>query len=130
MHGAFLRLARRSAPTRRCVLSDLHRSDPLLAAPTASANSRPCNQPAKEIDMNAPQDTSSPDIQGEGNYDATRRYDKSVVDFVQSGKVEEAARKAAPKDKAEADDMLRAEEEGKSHAKGMDSELMAPQTKP
>ena len=27
----------------------------------------------------------APDIQGEGNYDATRRYDKDVSDFAKSG---------------------------------------------
>ena len=64
-----------------------------------------------------------PDIQGEGNYDATRRYDKATTDFVQSGKVEQAAQNAKPKSQAEADEMRRAEQEGKSHAKGEDPAL-------
>ena len=73
--------------------------------------------------MSKPQDPKSPDIQGEGNYDATRRYDKAATDFVQSGKVEQAARDARPKNEAEAEAMRKAEEEGKSHAKGEDPAL-------
>jgi hypothetical protein len=73
--------------------------------------------------MTKPQDPKSPDIQGEGNYDATRRYDKAATDFVQSGKVEQAARDARPKNEAEAEAMRKAEEEGKSHAKGEDPAL-------
>jgi hypothetical protein len=73
--------------------------------------------------MSKPQDPKSPDIQGEGNYDATRRYDKATTDFVQSGKVDQAARDARPKNEAEAEAMKKAEQEGKSHAKGEDPAL-------
>jgi hypothetical protein len=73
--------------------------------------------------MSKPQDPKSPDIQGEGNYDATRRYDKAATDFVKSGKVDQAARDARPKSEAEAEAMKKAEEEGKSHAKGEDPAL-------
>ena len=73
--------------------------------------------------MSKPQDPKSPDIQGEGNYDATRRYDKATTDFVQSGKVDQAARDARPKNEAEAEAMKKAEQEGKSHAKGEDQAL-------
>jgi hypothetical protein len=73
--------------------------------------------------MSKPQDPKSPDIQGEGNYEATRRYDKATTDFVQSGKVDQAARDARPKSEAEAEAMKKAEEEGKSHAKGEDPAL-------
>ncbi len=59
-------------------------------------------------------------VQGEGDYDAGRRYDKASRDFAESGKVEPAARDAAPDDAREAEDMERAEEEGKSRAKGED----------
>ncbi|GAA4357863.1 hypothetical protein GCM10023165_52250 [Variovorax defluvii] len=72
--------------------------------------------------MNKPAD-QSPDIQGEGNYEATRRYDKATTDFVQSGKVDQAARDARPQSEAEADEMRRAEQEGKAHAKGEDAAL-------
>ena len=63
------------------------------------------------------------EVQGEGNYDATRRYDKSTRDFVESGKVEDAARSARPKNAEEAEAMERAEREGQSHSKGEDPEL-------
>ena len=75
--------------------------------------------------MNDPKDKTAknPDLQGEGNYEATRRYDKATTDFVQSGKVDQAARDARPKDAAEAESLRKAEEEGKSHAKGEDPAL-------
>lgn len=63
---------------------------------------------------------AEPKIQGEGDYDAARRYDKSVRDFAQSGKVGPAAEKSAPEDEREAEELRRAEEIGKSRAKGED----------
>ncbi|MEO6897222.1 MAG: hypothetical protein ABI218_11325 [Caldimonas sp.] len=57
-------------------------------------------------------------VQGEGDYDAARRYDKAAREFAESGKVEPAARDAAPGSPAEAKDLERAEAEGKSHSKG------------
>jgi hypothetical protein len=57
-------------------------------------------------------------IQGEGDYDAGRHYDKASRDFAESGRVEPAARDAAPETASEAQDLERAEEEGKSHSKG------------
>ena len=62
----------------------------------------------------------APDIQGEGNYDATRRYDKAASDFAKSGKVDEAARAAQPRDAKEAEELRRAEQAGRSHSKGED----------
>ncbi|VTU33422.1 hypothetical protein [Variovorax sp. PBL-E5] len=70
------------------------------------------------------------DLQGEGNYDATRRYDKAQREFVEAGKVEPAARAAKPRDAAEAEDMKRAEEAGKSHVKGEDPALKDPRLVP
>lgn len=34
-------------------------------------------------------------IQGEGDYDAARRYDEEQAEFAKSGKVDQAAREAA-----------------------------------
>lgn len=73
---------------------------------------------------NAKQDK---DLQGEGNYDATRRYDKAARDFAQSGRVDEAARAARPDSPAQAESLKRAEDIGKSHSKGEDP---APRTPP
>jgi len=64
--------------------------------------------------------TPDSQVQGEGDYEAARRYDKAARDFAHSGKVEPAARKARPKDASEASEMEQAEDIGKSHTKGED----------
>ncbi len=70
-------------------------------------------------------------LQGEGNYDATRRHRASVESFVESGQVEDAARDAAPKTPLEKQALLDAEQIGESHSKGEDPALKhAPQRKP
>lgn len=56
-------------------------------------------------------------LQGEGNYDAARRHRESAEKFAHSGKVEPAAREAAPRNPAEEREMREAEDTGKSHAK-------------
>ena len=68
--------------------------------------------------MNEPKKDT--DLQGEGNYDASRRYDKAAHEFVQSGQVDESARNARPISEKEADELRRAEREGLSHSKGED----------
>ena len=55
---------------------------------------------------------------GEGNYAAAREFNEAERKFVASGKVEAAARAAAPKNEAERLAMLAAEAEGKRRAKG------------
>ena len=60
---------------------------------------------------------------GEGNYDATRRYNKATKRFVASGKVEKAAHDAAPASDAEALQLAAAEAEGRSRAKEEDPVL-------
>jgi len=69
-------------------------------------------------------------LQGEGNYDATRRYDKAAREFVQSGQVDGAARAARPTSTEEAEALRRAESEGKSHSKGEDPALKPAAPKP
>jgi len=59
-------------------------------------------------------------VQGEGDYEAARRYDDAARGFAQSGKVEPAAREAEPRDAREAEDIEKAEEIGKSRSKGED----------
>lgn len=70
-----------------------------------------------------PHDDANPDLQGEGNYVAGRRYDEAQREFVESGRVEEAARRARPDNTREAEEMEAAEEAGRSHAKGEDEAL-------
>jgi hypothetical protein len=62
-------------------------------------------------------------VHGEGNYAASRQYNDATREFAQSGRVDEAARNAAPRSDAEAKDMQAAEAEGKRHAKGEDPAL-------
>ena len=55
------------------------------------------------------------ELQGEGNYEASRRYRERTEQFIESGRVEEAAQNAAPRSDAEAQELDRAEEAGKAH---------------
>jgi hypothetical protein len=57
-------------------------------------------------------------VQGEGDYEAGRRYDKAAREFAESGQVEPAARDAAPGSAEEAEQMQQAEEAGKARSKG------------
>lgn len=59
-------------------------------------------------------------VHGEGNYKASRQYNKATKRFVESGRVEEAARDAEPVDPREAADMEHAEAEGRRRAKKED----------
>jgi hypothetical protein len=65
-------------------------------------------------------------VHGEGSYAGTRQYDEATKRYVESGRVEGAARAAAPKSNAEARDMDAAEAEGKRRAKGEDPALDRP----
>jgi hypothetical protein len=62
--------------------------------------------------------TDKPDVQGEGNYDAARRYRKDVNDFLEKEDVEKAAHEAAPKSPDEQPEMDEAERAGRSRSKG------------
>jgi hypothetical protein len=68
-------------------------------------------------------------VQGEGDYEAGRRYDKASREFAESGRVEPAAHDAAPESAREAEELKRAEEEGKSHSKG-EGRLVSDKRKP
>lgn len=61
--------------------------------------------------------------EGEGNKTAARHYNKKTEDFARSGKVDEKAREAAKAVDQDKGDLKRAEQEGKSHAKGEDPKL-------
>jgi hypothetical protein len=61
---------------------------------------------------------------GEGNYKASREFDEAERAFVESGKVEESARNAAPKSDAEKQEMLAAEEKARRRAKEEDPALL------
>jgi hypothetical protein len=56
-------------------------------------------------------------VHGEGNYEASRQYSEATKKFVESGRVDEAARAAAPKSPQEAADMKQAEQAALLRAK-------------
>jgi hypothetical protein len=66
---------------------------------------------------------SAQGVQGEGNYAASRHYDDATKKFTESGRVEPAARAAAPRSDADSRDMAAAENEGKRRSKGEDPAL-------
>jgi len=57
-------------------------------------------------------------VHGEGNYEATRDYNKRTKEYLESADVTEDAKKAAPRSEEEAREMAQAEAAGKRHAKG------------
>jgi hypothetical protein len=64
-------------------------------------------------------DTSKQDKEhGEGNYKATRDYNKGLKEHVEHHDIEKDARDAAPKSEQEAREMEEAEREGRSRSKG------------
>lgn len=76
---------------------------------------------------------TKPKIQGEGDYEATRRYRKRTTEFLENNDVEKAALRAAPTTTREAEDMKAAEAAGKRRAKGEDPALrrrQAPRVEP
>ena len=72
-------------------------------------------------------------IQGEGDYEATRRFRKRTDEYLNNNDVEKAAVRAAPTSAREAEDMKAAEAAGKRRAKGEDPALRrraAPRVEP
>jgi hypothetical protein len=69
--------------------------------------------------MGGKQSQAAPELQGEGNRDADRQYREAAQRHAESGKSEPAARDAEESIENEgSDDFDRAEEAGKSRAKG------------
>lgn len=69
-------------------------------------------------------------VQGEGDYEAARRFNEAESDFVKQGKVPAAVDAAKPKSPQEKRDLERAEQEGMSRSKGddpVDPNLVDPQ---
>jgi hypothetical protein len=56
-------------------------------------------------------------VEGEGSYTGSKNYNERTKKFVQSGKVDKAAKDAAPKNEQEAEEMREAEKIGKKPAK-------------
>lgn len=57
-------------------------------------------------------------VQGEGDYESARRYDRDLKKYLDKADVERAARAAEPRTEEEAEDLEAAEDEGRRHARG------------
>lgn len=62
-------------------------------------------------------------VQGEGDYEATRRYRKRTEAYLANNNVGKAAARAAPRTRKEAEELEAAEAAGKKRAKGEDPAL-------
>jgi hypothetical protein len=62
-------------------------------------------------------------VQGEGDYEAARRYRERTDEFVENNDIEKAALRAAPRTPQEAAELKAAETAGKKRAKGEDPAL-------
>ena len=69
-------------------------------------------------------------VEGEGSYTGSKDYHERTKKFVQSGKMDEAARDAEPKSEEEKHAMQKAERMGKERAKGEDPALHHPRKVP
>jgi hypothetical protein len=67
---------------------------------------------------------------GEGNYEAARKYNEGLRNFIRSGRVGRAARAAEPASEVEALQMAAAETEGRRRAKEEDAALRRAMPKP
>jgi hypothetical protein len=65
-------------------------------------------------------------VEGEGSYTGSKDYNERTKKFMDSGKVEQAAKDAKPKSEQEAHEMQKAERLGKQHAKDEDPALRDP----
>ncbi len=72
-------------------------------------------------------DKKQQDNQGEGNREAAREYNEETREFVESGKVDEAAEKASEQDPGEAE---AAERAGEERAREKDPEVVRDYRKP
>ena len=66
------------------------------------------------------QNSRASGVQGEGDYAAARRYQKDTDRFIESGKVDGAARRAQPRTTGEASELKRAEAVGRARSRGED----------
>ena len=69
-------------------------------------------------------------VEGEGSYTGSKDYNERTKKFVDSGKVDEAARNAEPQNEQERQAMQKAERVGKEKAKGEDPALKDPKKVP
>lgn len=80
-------------------------------------NATPGSNPAVN---NSTVNSSTDQVQGEGDYKAAERYNESARSFVDSGKAARASRNAAPASNEEAKELEAAEKAGLARSKGED----------
>ena len=73
---------------------------------------------SKPRDDKPARDTGKPGVHGEGNYEATRKYNEGLKDHVQHHDIEKEARDAAPRSASEEQEMEEAERFAKSKSRG------------
>lgn len=106
----------------------------MKSTPDSSSNSSSNSSSSSSLNSSAKSRTSSnsnansdkKSVQGEGDYNAARRYNKASKEFVDSGAVPDAARDAAPHSQVEAQELEDAEQVGLDHAKGEDPQVKRP----
>jgi hypothetical protein len=130
----FARLTRRRAPTADSAARDDQRPRAPLYA--ARSMSRQRNIMSEHSDKRLPKGHKPPAdkaVQGEGDYEAARRYRKEVTEFISKSDVDALAREATPASAKEARDLALAEERGRDRSKGDDAAdpgIMYPGRKP
>ena len=87
---------------------------------TTGASKQPQNQGSQQPkgDLQQQQQSGEGQQYGEGNYKATRDYNRGLKEHVEHHDIEKDARDAAPRSEEEAREMEEAEREGRSRAKG------------
>jgi hypothetical protein len=65
-------------------------------------------------------------VQGEGDYDAARRYNEKTQEHAQSGEADQAAKDAEPASRGEQRELENAEQKGRDRAKEEDPLLEHP----
>jgi hypothetical protein len=68
-------------------------------------------------------DKDKDQVEGEGSYTGSKDYNERTKKFIDSGKVDQAARDAEPKTEEEKHAMQKSERIGKAKAKGEDPAL-------
>ena len=81
-------------------------------------DSDPQQQRAGDTDFQPRGEAQGGQVEGEGSYSATRKYQKDVKEYLDKADVQSDAEAARPRSEPEARELEQAEREGKSHSKG------------
>src|SRR3954468_5508690 len=105
--------------------------DPQLRGPVRARALQPLAElPAQRRHAMERKQKDKDQVEGEGSYTGSKDYNERTKKFVDSGKVDEAARNAEPQNEQERQAMQKAERVGKEKAKGEDPALNNPNKVP